>query len=117
MVHRRRSIRPQHTKEIETYAQPCPRIVALESHYQKHYAKSYTHDDATSMAPCIPKLFLICVLNRHLLSMEQPFSKIAHGIPYAEEADGNNGEENKDDIPRVYADRIGINDERAFRLP
>ena len=36
-----------------------------------------------------------------------------YGIPYSEETYYENGEEHQHDVPRVNADRISINDERA----
>ena len=40
--------------------------------------------------------------------------KVADGIPDAEEADGNDGEENQYDVQRMDADRIGIDHEVAL---
>ena len=42
---------------------------------------------------------------------QQPLGKVVHGIPDGEEADGEDGKEDDDDVPRVYADRIGIDNE------
>lgn len=41
---------------------------------------------------------------------------MVHGIPGSKEADDHDGEEDGDKVPGMYADRIGVDHERAFRL-
>ena len=43
----------------------------------------------------------------------QPAAHVAYGIPYREPADEDDGEEDDDDVLRVDADRVGIDDEIA----
>ena len=47
-------------------------------------------------------------------SVQQTFGEIAYRIPDAEESDSDDCQEDKDDIPRMDADGIGVDDKRAL---
>jgi hypothetical protein len=42
---------------------------------------------------------------------------LPYGIPDGQETYDEDSNENQNDIPRMYADRIGIDDKRTFRIP
>ena len=61
----RGDIAGQHAKEVETDAQTRPGILPSECHPQEYCSESSSHDDASSVAPRIPKLFLMGIFNGH----------------------------------------------------
>lgn len=75
MIDGRRRIRAQHPEEVETDTQACPGVVTLERHDEEYDAEGDPHEDAASMAPCVPKLFLMCVSDCHGLRNYEKITK------------------------------------------
>ena len=51
VVYRRGHIRAQHAEQIETHAQSCPGVMALESHHDEYHPEDDTHHDASGVRP------------------------------------------------------------------